>query len=537
MRSIIPLSVPLPTRSTTITTDPTVYTTTPQGKEIRNLNAWTLIAAIGGVVGAGFLTYYVLNRRPAKHSSASSSHPTSSSSTSTTKLSTPSSAKLTPVPTTSSSSFTAASSQSSVSLSPAVNVVVSPSPGSGGRPTHPPASAVTSSGRVVSDTELLGLLHTSLTSIAQAHNDESLEAQIRSSLLPLAGLLSRPLPVRCLVAQWLLAVSIHHITNAQAEDEFDRHMRQQLQDMAIAWRLLGDPSLPGEDDDLGEDGPRGLDVLRIQVSQNLKDASLIIPVYERMMARKGDRSDEEVIVLFTIAPLLGRWKDVRTLGAEVRSRLGSLEQFHEAPMDYSVLYDLAVDSSKAPPAPLPTPPLSSLQWTQYRILAQRIRLRDVQCADADAVAQLREEFAGSEEDEWKNVNLQEAARVLRCGAVVQANSFSTVPMTLVGPGDGQRIECKGYADLQAECIVRQWEGYKLRCEDEELMETVDLAEEEGGLPGKARTTRVKAGVDREWRGTYTMTQEKADEEGPGHFARIHVVFDLELTLRSLPPAP
>ena len=416
------------------------------------------------------------------------------------------------------------------------NVTISPTPS---RPTTKPSIPPPSLTPRLSDAELFALLNTSLTSLAQSHHDPTLEAQLRSSLTPLPLLLSRPLPLRCLLAQYLLAVSTYHITNAQAEAEFDRLMRSQLHDMAIAWQLLGDGTPAGGPDEaeLGEEGRRGLDLIRIQVAQNLKDAGLIVGVFERMLARGGDRSDEELIVLFTIAPLLGRWREVRALGVQVRERLGSLEQFHEAPIDYSTLYELAVDPSTSPPSPLPTPPLSTLQWTQYRILTQRIRLRDVQCADSDAVQQLREEFGGSGVDEWKSVNLQEAARVIRCGAIVQANSFSTVPMTLVGPGDGRRIECKGYADLQAECIVRQWEGYRLACEVEEEMEEVEVGEEEGGVPGRGKRLRVRPGVDREWRGTYTMTQEKADEEGPGHFARIHVIFDLELTLSSLSPLP
>ena len=281
-------------------------------------------------------------------------------------------------------------------------------------------------------------------------------------------------------------MSTFHITNAQVEEEFDRLMRQQLRDMAIAWRLLGD-TRAGEEE-LGDDGRRGLDLIRIQIAQNLKDAALILPVFERMMARSGQRADEELIVLFTIAPLLGRWRDVRSLGAQVNERLGSLEQFHEAPIDYSTLYDLALDAAQSPPAPLPTPPLASLQWAQYRIITQRIRLRDVQCADQDAVAQLRDEFGGGGGDEWKNVNLQEAARGHPLRRHRAGQLVLHVPMTLVGPGDGQRIDCKGYADLQAECIVRQWEGYTLRCEGEEAMEEVDVSEEEGGVEGRGKRT-------------------------------------------------
>ena len=398
----------------------------------------------------------------------------------------------------------------------------------------------------MSDDELMRLLNLSIASLQGGHNDESLEQQIRLQLSSLlSSLLSRPLPVRSYYAQWLLAVSTHRITHCDSEDEFDSEMRKQEQDMAIAWRLLrqqddADSRAAARDDEKS----RELDLIRIQVGQNLKLPALLAPVFDRMMQRRGRRSEEEAIVLFTIAPLLGRWKEVRELGAELIGRMGSLSQFHLAPIDYSILYELALASS-SPPTPLPTPPLTSLTWTQYRIVVQRIRLRDVQCADADAVSQLREEFGGGGGEDadvqWKNVNLQEGSRVIRCGAIVQASSFSTVPMTLVGPGDGRSIHCRGYADLQADCIVRQWEGYKLTCDaaDEEMEEVEAERGTDGGASGLAddlhgRRLRVKPEVERQWTGEYTMTQEKSEPDGPGHFARIHVIFDLELTLKSLP---
>ena len=527
--SFIPPTVALPTARTTFTTAPTRTTVSPGGVEYSNINLWTVVAAVGGlVVASAGIIYFISSRRAASASAAArrGGDDRARHFASSTKPLPPHAAISIAPATGTATGASVASPVSQVTLKPAL------------RQTRTSSS---SSPPKLSDEELNRLLFLSLQSLQQGHLDESLESQLRTHLRDTRALLARSMEVRALYAQWLLHVCTYHITSVTDEDAFDRLMRSQERDMHVAWQLL--TAQHAATDDATE---AGLDSIRIQVSQNLKDARLMLPVFERMIARNVQQmEDSELTLLFTVAPLLGRWADVRRLGNLLADRIGGLSDFHNAPIDYEALYELALDNSTQPPRPLPTPSVSTLQWQQYRILIQRIRLRDVTCDDADAVAQLRDEFGmgatDTSDDGWKSVQLQESSRIIRCGAVVQAASFSAVPITLVGPGDGQRMECKGYVDLQAECVVRQREGYVLRCvggeEEMEEVEEEDLMEGEEQVEGRARRTRlrVKAGVDREWRGEYTMTQEKADEDGPGRFARIHVVFDLEMTLRSLPP--
>ena len=535
--SFIPNSIPLPTRLTTVTTAPTRTVSTPiTGTVVLNYNIYELAAVVGGVLalgGAG-LYYYFSRRRSFSDSNSASGRRGGDDrarhfSSSTKPL--PPHAAITIAPLNTSASATGGGGTSG---SPSATT-----PRSALRQTR---NSTTASPPVLSDTELIRLLFLSLQSLQQGHLDESLESQLRTHLRDPRALLGRSMEVRALYAQWLLHVCTYHITSVTDEDAFDRLMRTQERDMHVAWQLL--TVQPAASDDATE---AGLDSIRIQVSQNLKDARLMLPVFERMIARNvAEMEDSELTLLFTVAPLLGRWAEVRRLGDLLAERVGGLSDFHNAPIDYEALYELALQDGTT--TPLPTPAMPTLQWQQYRILVQRIKLRDVACADAEAVAQLRDEFgmgaSDTSDDGWKSVQLQESSRIIRCGAVVQAASFSAVPITLVGPGDGRRMECKGYVDLQAECVVRQREGYVLRCAsgDEEMEEVAEEdgamngEGEEGQVEGRRRTrTRVKAGVDREWRGEYTMTQEKADEDGPGRFARIHVVFELEMTLRSLPP--
>ena len=525
-------NIALPTSRTTVTTAPTATKPTADGLQYTNINVWSLVAVVGGaVVVVGGILYYFTTRRSSSSGSTSGRRGGDDRArhfASSTKPLPPHAAITAVQPL-----ATTAATGATTPISP---------PKSALRQTR---NSTSSSPPQLSDEELQRLLFLSLQSLQQGHLDESLESQLRTHLHDPRALLTRSMEVRALYAQWLLHVCTYHITSVTDEDAFDQLMRTQERDMHVAWQLL--TANHAVTDDATE---AGLDSIRIQVSQNLKDARLMLPVFERMIARNVQQmEDSELTLLFTVAPLLGRWAEVRRLGNLLADRIGGLSDFHNAPIDYEALYELALDSTTQPPRLLPTPAVSSLQWQQYRILIQRIRLRDVACSDAEAVAQLRDEFGmgatDTSDDGWKSVQLQESSRIIRCGAVVQAASFSAVPITLVGPGDGQRMECKGYVDLQAECVVRQREGYVLRCvssdeEMEEVEDDEDAAESEDEqqqqVEGRRRTRlRVKAGVDREWRGEYTMTQEKADEDGPGRFARIHVVFDLEMTLRSLPP--
>jgi hypothetical protein len=98
--------------------------------------------------------------------------------------------------------------------------------------------------------------------------------------------------------------------------------------MQLAWKLLEcRPSEPEEQ--------VALDVMRIQVAQCMKDAARMVPIFDRMMASQGvsDPSDEVLILLFTMAPLLGRWKHTVELGDKL-ALVHNLHDFHHAPMDY-----------------------------------------------------------------------------------------------------------------------------------------------------------------------------------------------------------
>jgi len=279
---------------------------------------------------------------------------------------------------------------------------------------------------------------------------------------------------RALGAHFLLATNAHHLTKAETEEEFDQLMERQMRDMRLAWSLLsGDSPNSAEEQ-------RALDVMRIQVAQCLKDANLMLPIFERMAkqvqeaaastngssassATEGEENSQtdEIVLLFTTAPLLGRWAQTVRFGdllTQVHHR--NLSDFHSAPMDYGILYDIAKEMMNSNPA-TPDAPLRDLEWRQYRIIAQRIRMVDIDAESDDVRHQLLSEFEDADGRNWKHLGITPRSRLVRCGALCQLRSFSPVPLALVGPATHDSIVARGYLDMETP-PARQTENYALK---------------------------------------------------------------------------
>lgn len=285
--------------------------------------------------------------------------------------------------------------------------------------------------------------------------------------------------------------------------------------MQQAWSLLECPSA-------SVDESRALDILRIQVAQCLKDATLMVQVFERMMQRQAEQlNEEELILLFTTAPLLGRWQQCVQLGDRLSAQL-DLSDFHGAPMDYQILYELAkVEQAKG------NVPISQLQWTNYMIIGQRIKLRTSECSDQTILDTLEAEFSQNGVRTWKILSPVDASRMVRCGALAQLRSFSPVPLALVGPMTDTRVYAQGYALLgdqqqQATPVSKQIETYDLS--------RVSFGELEGG--DGSSDSSVPAG-SLHWKGSYVMVQESVlGEDGRPRVdaPRLNVTFELEMTI-------
>jgi hypothetical protein len=408
---------------------------------------------------------------------------------------------------------------------------------SGRQSTHTPAVSLASSNSSSSaavaeldDRRMYELITGTLESFEQGNVSEQTLQSVRAQVLRcLDSEYSKE--VRAVAAQFLLAVQQYSISQAQDEAQFEKILLQQPADMDLAWRLLQVEAETPQDQ-------AALDLVRLQVAQNAKDKELMTTVFDRMMTRLQPNlnsiSQDELLVLFTTAPLLGRWKAVRALGDIVIKRQGSLDDFHHAPLDYQMLYKLAKTAIKENNSA--DTALNQLKWLQYEIVSQKLKLKDISCDDSKAVELLKEQFASSSdgsEEGWKPVDVTKQSRIVRCGAILQVASFSTVAMTLVGTMTDEKIIAKGFTDVQgADCVIRQTESYVLRNksstpEQEEVVELI--------LSGSTKKVeRVVAGQESRWLGTYGMAQEKADPTAPGQFAKVNAVFEMELTLKTLP---
>jgi hypothetical protein len=420
---------------------------------------------------------------------------------------------------------------------------------------------------------------------------------------------------RSLAAHLLLAVNAHYLTNSQTEEEFHNLMRAQVRrirtytrcrsrtfraidanersvacrhfwfvshslihflctvllftflyylqhrDMLLAWQLLtvNYESDPWE--------TRTLDILRIQVAQCLKDGSLMLPLLKRMASHDAASWNvEEAMLLFTVAPLLGRWADFLRFGAHLREHFPESGVLHMSSMDYDVLQELAAERVNSPSRPQLAAPESQLVWRQYQIVSQRIRLVHVAASSDEMRADLETQFTDPETHErtWQVLVTTAASEVVRCGAIAQLKSFSPAGVSLVGPMDEQHMYVRGRFNMHAG-RQRQVETYDMRrVAREELQgggaEEADAeaqaeaarraaeeeeSEEQHRGQGRPSEQELQQGLDRDdalaarqkhgltsssssssslplpneyWKGQYVMVQEQfeIDEEESGH---------------------
>ena len=379
---------------------------------------------------------------------------------------------------------------------------------------------------------------------------------------------------RALAAHLLLAVTAFHLTQARTELEFYRLMTRQRVDMQTAWELL---DLPHEGDAYET---RQLDVLRIQVAQCLRDAGRMQQIMNRISQTpaeqlnieevRGEQSDNTIrpqptlgallnscqckgrwlascstvhvccccalpqtMLLYTAAPLLGRWDDCVRFGELLRSKFPNSDAIHSSSsMDYAELWRMAHEQrahGNAKP--------SEIVWRDYTITNQRIRLLQAQCANPTILAELEAQFSGDDGSgsgaeggrPWQPLEVGDSSELVRCGALAQCKSFSPAGIPLVGPADSRSIWVAGSFEMSDGRSV-QHETWRLRrVARREMQGDPQAQDEEGGDFDPAEEC---------WIGTYTLVQREREDEataaaapsGVPPLATLTCQFDLELTL-------
>jgi hypothetical protein len=227
------------------------------------------------------------------------------------------------------------------------------------------------------DERIMQLIEKSLDYLYEHENGSGQQEQdvlqvIRSSQVNCAG---RCADLRVFAAKWLVLYYNIISLNYQSADSIDALPslaveKEQNKDMLLAWSFL---DLSREQQALFDGHViREIDLIRIDISERLRDASKMLPVYNRLVSRKlplpelhlaqtqgGNTDDsnpklneeeylsrymfeEEMLVTISIAPLLGKWSDVLKLGNGLLQCQRDLMDFHMASIDKPSIPDIKV---------------------------------------------------------------------------------------------------------------------------------------------------------------------------------------------------
>lgn len=316
--------------------------------------------------------------------------------------------------------------------------------------------------------------------------------------------------------------------------------------MEVAWSLL---NLPLEN----SYETRQLDVLRIQVAQCLRDGKRMLTLLQRMSATPQQGWNvEESMLLYTAAPLLGRWDECVRFGDHLRARFPEAEVLHSSSMDYNELWRMAHEQRHEGNAPL-----EQLLWKDFRVVSQRIRLVKALCENKQILAELEGQFSstngslgpdGLPEKPWQALEVGQGSELVRCGALAQCKSFSPAGIPLVGPADDKNIWVRG-SFLMGDKRSTQQETWRLkRVARSDMQGEPPLSQEQQQQLQQQQDADGEA-AEQYWKGTYVMLQEQKEDSPPSlaassvsssssspdsGLASLCCTFELELILQPRP---
>jgi len=253
--------------------------------------------------------------------------------------------------------------------------------------------------------------------------------------------------------------------------------------------------------------------LRLDIALRMHDKHKLLPVYLRLMDR-DNKTDEENVIAFTVAPTLGRWQDLRDLGDKIMQKTKTLDNFHSAALqrqdipDYSILYQLADEQEE-------NTSMDDIFWLFFKIKSIKIKLNEVEAPSEEEEKKIRDGFKDVGPDGYKAMPAHDN-RLARVGAFAQMVSPSAFPIPLAGPATRNTIRLLGYADVNAENPQRQTETYELKKENN----TTD-----------SKSDKEKISF---WTGKYEVKQEdlnKNSKQKP--VLKIKILFHCKMELEEL----
>lgn len=266
---------------------------------------------------------------------------------------------------------------------------------------------------------------------------------------------------------------------------------EHLRDMTAAWKLIDGVAVAGDED-------RQLTLFRLDIAQRLRDIGKMTDVYNTLNSI-GQKSPEELIAAFMVAPMLGRWRDTVKLGT-LATKLQSLKEFHQLALqradipDYSILYEEAKDSKRDTPR-------DQMAWENYDVVHIATTLLSVSAPGESGVDEEQKK------DEKELVVGQCAYH--RMGAVVRMVSPSPVPIPLTGIATNTHFKLQGYALIsQSQQLFVHREKYECDKDEKESTATKHI-----------------------WKGKFTIQQEPNTTSSTDPNMKILLEFAVQLTMQ------
>jgi len=220
------------------------------------------------------------------------------------------------------------------------------------------------------------------------------------------------------------------------QKKLETFKRDQIVDMEFAWKMLN-TEFKSEQLQIAST------MFKIEIGQRLESSIKLAHAIDCIPLNTHDIQIQ--MVIFTAAPLIGRWKQFIDIGKVLP--LQAFEQFRQVSQnmpvpDYSILFEIAKEE-QAQEFLVPNP--SELPWIQYNVSKIRIKFRNLNCEEfIEKQKELLNEIQQNEENIfWEEVPNPNNVHLRRMGAIYQCISFSETPQQLCGIFNKSSINVRG----------------------------------------------------------------------------------------------
>eukprot|EP00823_Brevimastigomonas_motovehiculus_P000753 TRINITY_DN1096_c0_g1_i1.p1 TRINITY_DN1096_c0_g1~~TRINITY_DN1096_c0_g1_i1.p1 ORF type:complete len:449 (-),score=103.38 TRINITY_DN1096_c0_g1_i1:1351-2697(-) len=290
-------------------------------------------------------------------------------------------------------------------------------------------------------------------------------------------------------------ILIHALQAIQVSSEIETKLAEgdAKKDWPVCWNLL-DFSEEAKQA-IAEEDKRVLEQFKLDVAIRLEDKSKILSVFDSIY-KAGSLTEDELNILLTVAPNIGKWKAFQDIGRQlIALDEKALEKFHlisitrPEMVDYEHLYNITKDIEDAD--------FKDICWKTYTQKCVRVRKTSIQCSDEQKKKQLEEE---SGEGFVEMPLPPEGNKIQVMGAFARTVSLTNlVPVPVTGPFSPSKFHLGGYIDIKGrEMFIHQEDDYQLTKDTE--------------------TGRLSV-----WKGVYSTKQSNAS-------TRLQMTFECIMTL-------